>query len=231
MMIKLIFMKKNIFYLLIVLIVINSCKKIVTTPMPNLPWHFILNDSSINKTYSFDAQTYGYGNIYYGAYPYFDCQGGSDSLHRFDVSAHATAILTKTTSVSISIGIGSITDTAMSKRLAKGVSLTIKRNALQEVFTTGKVFGLLDFPKPHVFFGCYYFAEDGMGYTNNYLNNFAADFVKVTSSTIWNDGSGIAKIKVSLQYDTHVQGYTHIGTWLPVIKHISGSMQTFFTVQ
>jgi hypothetical protein len=224
-------MKPYTIYLVLSALLFVACEKEKNTNTPQLPWRFTLTDSVTNKTYRFDAQTYGYGNVHNPDYPYFDSKGSSDSITRYDVSANAIAILTKTASVNIVIGISSFIDTVKSRKLAKGNTLSVKQNTLKEIFIPGNIFPLGGSLKQPPGFTCYYDSENGNRYSINALNIFAGDVVKINSSEIWDDGSGIAKIKVSLEYNCHVQGFTGTGTWLPEIKKISGTMQTFFTVQ
>ena len=118
----------------------------------------------------------------------------------------------------------------MTRRLAIQSTLPIKQNALKEIFRAGRVLHLFT---QNIFiegFSASHTSEAGQDYFNNHFTTAPSDYVKIISSEIWDDGSGIAKIKVFLQYDTHVQAYTNTGAWLPEIKHITGTMQTFYTV-
>jgi hypothetical protein len=223
-------MKKIITSLILAIVLFSSCRKETTLPDMNLPWQFTLTDSSAGKAYNYNAQTYQQG--YNRNYPFFECSGSSDSTARFDMSANVTAVLQNTNTINISITLTSLIDTLKSRKLAKGNLLVIKQNTLKEIYAPGRILAasnnLLQQP---LWFSCYYTAETGARYTTNFLNLVPTDFIKINSSEIWDDGSGIAKIKVTLEYNCHVQGYISGSGWSPEIKKISGTMQTFFTVQ
>jgi hypothetical protein len=222
-------MKKNTLFIILAILVFTSCKKETTLSDVYLPWQFTLTDSSAGKNYSYNAQTYQQGYNRY--YPYFDCSGGSDSIARFDMSADALAVLQNTNTIRIGITLTSLIDTVKSRKLAKGTALLIKQNTLQEIYSPGRVLiassNMLQIP---LWFLCFYTAETGTRYGTNFMNLNTTDYIKIISSQIWNDGSGIAKIKVTLEYNCHVQAFIS-GAWLPEIKKISGTMQTFFIVQ
>ncbi len=223
-------MKPYIIYMALLALLFVACTKEKNTNTIEVPWRFTLTDGSINTPYSFFAQTYGPG--YFSNISYFNCIGGSDSITRFDMSADATGFLSNSRTINIGIGITSFSDTIKSRKLAKGSPLATKQITLKEIFIPGRILktsgNLLQEP---LIFNCSYQSESGQSFNTNYLNLFTTDYVKIISSEIWNDDSGIAKIKVSLEYSCHVQGFIANVAWLTEVRTVTGTMQTFFTVQ
>ena len=220
-------MKKIIvFFLITICTVLYSCKK--DTNGVVLPWKFTLKDSISNYSnliYSFDAQTYS--NDYNRDYPYYQSQGNADSIF-FSMSSDFTCYLNKTSPLNLNINFSAL-DSIVARRLLKTNSLVTKQNALKDIFLKDKVYKIAR-TAPATGFICNYTAENKITYGTNVFNSVAGDYVKITSSQLWEDGSGLAKIKVWLNYDLHLQSHNN-ATWLSEIKHITGTMQTFFAVE
>ena len=144
------------------------------------------------------------------------------------MNSYFVCYLNKVSPLTLTIEIVAI-DSILSRRLLKSNSLITKQNALKDIFIQDKVYKITGGTIQPGFI-CAYTSEDNTRYGNNVFNSFVGDNIKITSLELWNDGSGIAKIKVWLSYDTRIQAHSSTG-WLPEIKHITGTMQTFFTVR
>jgi len=111
-------------------------------------------------------------------------------------------------------------------------TLSVRQNALKEIFAPNKVYPLNDPTlQPLTGFTCYYTSENGKEYTQNFLKLPPAsvnDFVKIISSEIWNDGSGLPKIKVSLQFECYLQESISSIGFIGAPRKISGTISCFF---
>jgi hypothetical protein len=127
------------------------------------------------------------------------------------------------------VGLNSL-DTVLSKRLLSSNSLLVKQNALNEIFTQGKMYQV--FPFASVM--CNYTTESNQHFATNVFNPLCKGSITITSANVLDDGSGKAKIKVSFNYNFILQAINmgiSPSQWLTETRAVSGTMHTFFTVQ
>lgn len=217
---------------LLLLLAITACKKQKDEQMPLLIWKFALTDSTLNKTYSSDAGTYEELGYNYYTNSTFQGLGYADTTH-INMSSVFRYYQTKPTYMHIDMQLLSL-DTVLSKRLLLSNSLLVKQNALSEIFMAGKTYQVFNQAVPFASVMCKYTTESNQVFATNIFNPVCKGSFTVTSATVWDDGTGKAKIKVSLNYNFILQAInTGISPsqWLTETRTVTGTMQTFFTVQ
>lgn len=222
-------MKKIIAFFLVTvsLLILSSCKKNEAGPLANLPWRFTLQDTSLNRSYNYSVAAFGTVNEF--EYPTFKSQSFADSS-RFETSCYFTNYLSNSSRLSLSVTLLSLDNITARQLLASNTLLT-KQNALKNIFLKNKIYYTYTPTSSPNGLLCSYTTENGQQYANNVFNPACNGSFTITDSQIWEDGTGIPKIKVWLNYSFVLQATVNNGTWLTEIKKVTGTMQTFYTVQ
>lgn len=226
-------MKINSAYLVFVMVlVVTACKKQKTAQMPAQPWKFVLTDSSLNKTFRSDAGTYEMAGYNYYTTSTFEGIGYATNTH-FNLLSVFRYYQTTPSYMNLNVGLLSI-DTVLAKRLVSSNSLLVRQNTLNEIFMAGKTYQVFNQGAPFVSVMCNYTTESNQNFATNVFNPLCSGSITIVTANTWDDGTGKAKIKVSFNYNFLLQAINTSlspSQWLPETRIITGTMQTFFTVQ
>lgn len=203
----------------------TACTKPKNIQSPDLPWKFTLTDSNLQLYYKVDAGTYGSVNDY--DYSTFESSGSATNTY-YQLQNIFRHFQTKATPINFSINL-SFLDSVTAKQLLQNNSTTEKQIALKNIFAKDKIFNIINASTSSGLL-CNYTDENNLKFSVNVFNPVCSGNIKITDALIWDDGSGKAKIKVSITYNFTLQALSN-GSWLSDTKKVSGTMQTFFTVQ
>ncbi len=225
-------MKPDTIYMAVLIVLLISCGKEKNPNVTQLPWKFVLTDSTLSKTYSSNAGLYKEVGYSHYTHSTFQGQGFASATH-FGMSNIFRYYLLKPTYMSFGVDFISL-DTALSKRLLSANSMLVKQNALNEIFTTGKTYEVFNTAAPFANVLCNYTTESNQTFATNIFNPVCKGSITIVGANIWDDGTGEAKIKVSINYNFILQAINTTASpsqWLAETRTVIGSMQTFFTVQ